>query len=80
MPSMAFLKFSLASSKQSPWAKNPDASGTLAISIRQCLVKNISVSLIERVIAGTVKKRRLPGSVFGWNFTYRGYGVTFRGF
>jgi len=48
--------------------------------IRQCLVKNISVSLIQKVIARMVKKRRLPGFLFGWNFTYRGFGVTFREF
>ena len=48
--------------------------------IRQCLVKNISVSRIQRVIARTVKKRRLPGFLFGWNFTYRGFGMAFREF
>jgi len=48
--------------------------------IRQCLVKNISVSLIQRVIARMVKKRRLAGFDFGWNFTYRGFGMVFREF
>ena len=58
------------------WKKNE----IIQTPIRQCLVKNISVSLIHRVIARTVKKRRLPGFLFEWNFTYRGFSMSFREF